>query len=258
MPRTKKTIAGRSLDLWIDEGRKEPPPPEEQRYTTSLIAFLDVLGIKTLISNHTDGTEQHAIEVIEEMRKIVKTSVEVLARQDDFYQLHISDSFVFLCNPADILVLLNLLSSIQTKILKECHFLLRGAVTIGDAIIQDEGKFIIGPAYIQAYLLQENDAVYPRIIVDANAARAVDEVAKTSDYLRQDSDKELFVDYIKVYMKRINIGRADMHSELVKSATFDFLRETYKEHRDRENHNIAQKYGWTMEYCKSHEIWEEE
>jgi hypothetical protein len=257
----KKTIAGLDIDQWIDKtGQEAAPPPLKKKYSESLIAFLDVLGVKQLILDHTGGREQHAIDKIEEMRKIVETSVKVLADRDDFYLLHISDSFVFLCKPTDILILIGLLATIQTRIIDECHFLLRGAVTIGDAIIRERGNFIIGPAYIQAYQLQENDAVYPRIIVDARAVKAITKEGErgVTDYLRQDSDREYFVDYVKVYMAREKITPADMRIRLRRNSTFDYLKMKYKEHCDNEEHHIAQKYGWTMEYCKSHKVWEEE
>lgn len=43
---------------------------------------------------------------------------------------------------------------------------LRGAISSGDAYIADDGNQIVGPAYIHAYLLEENVAKYPRVILD--------------------------------------------------------------------------------------------
>jgi hypothetical protein len=59
------------------------------------------------------------------------------------------------------------------RIINECSFLLRGAVTIGNAIVKEDAKFIVGPAYLQAYQLQENDAIYPRIIVDKSVTKEI-------------------------------------------------------------------------------------
>ena len=256
----RKTIAGLDIDEWIDKtGQEAAPPPVKKRYSQSLIAFLDVLGIKQLILDHTGGREQRAIDKIEEMRKIVETSVKVLADRDDFYLLHISDSFVFLCKPTDILVLISLLATIQTRIIHECNFLLRGAVTIGDAIIREDGRFIIGPAYIQAYQLQENDAIYPRIIVGASAVKAIEKAQKSiKDYLKQDSDGEFFVDYIKVYMAREGFKADDMRIRLKRECTCDYLNKRHQEHCAKEDHHIAQKFGWTIEYFKGLQVWEKE
>jgi len=253
-----KQIAGLGYDEWLDKTGKEAVPRVKKKYSQRLIAFLDVLGIKKLISDHTGGREHVAIDKIEEMRKIVEMSVAVLKDRDEFYYLQISDSFVFLCRPTDIVILIELLSTIQTRIIHECNFLLRGAVTVGEAIIEEDGKFIIGPAYIQAYQLQENDAVYPRIIVDRTAVAAIEKVQKSiRGYLKEDADKEYFVDYIRVYMAREGLKPADMRIRLKRDSTFEYLKERYQEHYDKEDHNIAQKYGWTMEYCKGLQVWEE-
>jgi hypothetical protein len=255
----RKTIAGLDYDQWLEKTGQQAAPPVKKKYSRSLLAFLDVLGIKKLISDHTGGREHLAIDKIEEMRKIVETTVEILEDRDEFYLLHISDSFVFLCKPTDIVVLIELLSTIQTRIIHECNFLLRGAVTIGDAIVREDGKFIIGPAYIQAYQLQENDAVYPRIIVDTSVVKAIAKAKKSiKDYLKQDSDREFFVDYIKVYMAREGLTPADMRIRLKRESTFDYLRKHYQEHYDKEDHHIAQKFGWTMEYYKDVEVWEDD
>jgi len=254
-----KKIAGLYYDEWLEKTGNEAAPRVKKKYSRSLIAFLDVLGIKKLISDHTGGREHIAIDKIEEMGKIVEMSVAVLEDRDEFYYLQISDSFVFLCRPSDITILLELLSTIQTRIIQECNFLLRGAVTVGDAIIREDGKFIIGPAYIQAYQLQENDAIYPRIIVDSGAITAIEKTKKArNDYLKEDADKEYFIDYIRVYMDHEGLGPHDMRIRLKRDATFDYLKKRYKEHSDKEDHNIAQKYGWTMEYCKGLNVWEEE
>lgn len=256
---SEKRIAGIPYDEWLDKaGKKAAPRFTRKNYSIRLIAFLDVLGIKALVADHRKDDEYIAINKIEEMRKIVDTSSQLIQDNENFNYLHISDSFVFICKPDSIILLIELLSTIQTRIIQECNFLLRGAVTVGDAIVREEGKFIIGPAYIQAFELQENDAVYPRIIVDKSAIKAIEKVKKSvANYLRQDADKEYFVDYIKVYMDRENLSADDMRIRLRRDNAFDYLRRLFEEHYGKANHNISQKYGWTMEYYKDLGIWED-
>lgn len=261
MKKTKqKQIAGVSYDTFIDKAKKEPAPKvERKKYSICLIAFLDVLGIKRLIEENTRGKEHIAINKIEEMRKIVITSLNAIEDKEDFDYLQISDSFVFICKPDSIVLLIELLSTIQTRILQECNFLLRGAITVGDAIVREDAKFIIGPAYIQAYQLQEKDAIYPRIIVDKSAVKEIEKGEKpVAKYLKQDLDKEYFVNYMRVYMDREKLKKDDMRIRLKRDDTFDYLRRDFKKHYDEENHNICQKYGWTMEYYKTLGVWEDE
>ena len=259
MKKTKqKQIAGLSYDEWLDKAEMEPAPKAiQKKYTNKLIAFLDILGIKQLIADNRKGKEHIAIDKIEEMRKIVSTSADISDSIEELNYLYISDSFVFVCTPKSIISLIELLSTIQTRIIQECNFLLRGAITIGDAIVREDAKFIIGPAYIQAYQLQEKDAIYPRIIVDKSAIKEIKKGKKpVAKYLKQDSDKEYFVNYIRVYMDREKLKKDDMRIRLKRDDTFDYLRRNFKKHYDEDDHNICQKYGWTMGYYKTLGVWE--
>ncbi len=254
----QKKIAGVSYDTFIDNTGMEPAPKAiQKKYGNKLIAFLDVLGIRQLIENNRNGNEHIAIDKIEEMRKIVNTSSDISNGIEDFNYLHISDSFVFVCEPKSVISLIELLSTIQTRIISECNFLLRGAITVGDAIIRDDGKFIIGPAYIQAFQLQEDDAIYPRIIADKGVISQLKSKVSIHKYLQQDLDKEYFIDYLTVYMNRQKLTKKNMTIMLRRENNFSFLKEKFKEHYGSNNHNISQKYGWTIQYYKKLEVWED-
>ncbi|MGD0283795.1 MAG: hypothetical protein ABSB95_15720 [Dissulfurispiraceae bacterium] len=130
----KKKIAGISYDEWLGPG--EPAHIKEiNKYSNKLIAYLDVLGIKNLIDRHRNNDEHLAIDKIEQIRKIVEDSTALVKKTDYIDYLQISDSFVFVCDPGTIILLIELLSTIQMRIISECEFLLRGAITIGDAIV---------------------------------------------------------------------------------------------------------------------------
>ena len=263
MKKTKqKQIAGISYDEWLDKAEKEPAPKAvRKRYTNMLIAYLDVLGIKKLIEDNRKGNEHIAIDKIEEMRKIVNTSYNISDSIEEFNYLHISDSFVFVCKPKSIISLIELLATIQTRIINECNFLLRGAITIGDAIIREDGKFIIGPAYIQAFQLQEDNAIYPRIIADKSVVKQlIKQLNKSNEsidkYLKQDSDKEYFIDYIKVYMDSEELKKTDITITLRRENIFSYLNNDFDKYYEDNNHNISQKYGWVIQYYKNFGVWE--
>ncbi len=221
-----------------------------------------MLTIKQLIENNRKGNEHIAIDKIEEMRKIVSTSADISDSIEELNYLHISDSFVFVCTPKSVISLIELLATIQTRIINECNFLLRGAITIGDTIIREDGKFIIGPAYIQAFQLQEDDAIYPRIIADKSVIKQLTKQLNKSNesinkYLKQDSDKEYFVDYITVYMDRGELEKTDMTITLRRENIFSYLSSGFDKYYKDNNHNISQKYGWTMQYYKNLGVWED-
>jgi hypothetical protein len=253
-------IAGVTYDEWLKKRVKKPARIEEvKKYSNKIIAFVDVLGIKALIDEHRKHDEYKAIDKIEKIRKIVEDSTKIVKQTTniDLDYLQISDSFVFVCDPKTVIPLIELLSTIQMRIITECQFLLRGAITIGDALVREFGKFIVGPAYIQAYQLQENDAIYPRIIVDKSVTKAIKRSAHPiTDYLQRDSDKEFFIDYIKIYMNKESLSKHKMKSRLRREDIFTHLRDRFNENYQKENHNISQKYGWTIQYCKKLEVWE--
>lgn len=254
-------IAGVTYDKWLREPERKRAKParikEGKKYSNQLIAFVDVLGIKDLIEKYRNNDEHIAINKIREIRKITETSTVIAKRTEDIDYLQISDSFVFVCDPKIVIQLIELLSTIQMRIITECQFLLRGAITIGDAIVEESGKFIVGPAYIKAYQLQDNDAIYPRIIVDRSVTRAIKKSAHPiKRYLLRDSDRELFVDYIKIYMRKGSLSKQQIKSKFRRELVFNYLRNNFKENYQNERHNISQKYGWTMQYYRKLEVWE--
>jgi len=99
------------------------------------------------------------------IKDIVEIEINAAPMNEKMNMLYISDSFIFVCDEEALGPFLKALSYIQMRILVECKTMLRGALEYGDVIVQDSGKQIIGPAYIDAYLKQEHDAIFPRIIM---------------------------------------------------------------------------------------------
>ncbi len=254
----KKEIAGVSYKEWIKRGLEEPAPKyKRKKYSNKALAFLDVLGVKALIYQYKDGDAHIAIDTIEKIGKIAVSSIDSVRANNKIESLYISDSFVFVAEPDIIISLLKLLATIQIRIINECHLLLRGAITIGDVIMENDGKQIIGPAYIQAYQLQENDAIYPRIIVDNSVLKEIKKSNnKIKGYLRQDSDKEYFIDYIEVAKDLEPLGIQDVKTSLRRNKVFTELIGRHKKHNEQEEHGICQKYGWTIQYYKNKGVWE--
>lgn len=256
---TEKKIAGISYDDFLTVTPSEPVPKYEEveKYKNKLIAFLDVLAIKKLIFDNINGKEHIAIKKIRKINKIVDDSTKILNSEDIDY-LHISDSFVFVCNPKSIISLIKLLAIIQIRIITECCFLLRGAVTLGDVLISDNGKFIVGPAYIQAYLMQEDNAIYPRIIVCKNTINEINkDKNQFKQLLKQDSDKEYFIDYIKVFMALESVKKQDITIRLGRENIYNHLEHNFKKYYNKEDHKISQKYGWTIQYYKQVGVWKD-
>lgn len=255
---SKKKLGKFTHDQFLELGGKAPAPVSRpKKYSKKLIAYLDVLGVTNLIEKtHREGKEDEAIKRLEKIRKIVEGSTSVIRETGVINYVQLSDSFVFVCEPAVLEKLIELLSSVQMRILVECQLLLRGAITIGDAIDDPDGKSIIGPAFIQAYRLQENDAVYPRVIVDKSVIRAItDKGIKILEWLRQDSDQEYFIDYVGVVKKTEKLSSQEVKIRFQREGVYTTIENGYNENYGNETHNIWQKYGWTIQYYGELGVW---
>jgi hypothetical protein len=252
-------IAGVDADTWLEAESKSIKVVEKSRkkYDKKIVAFLDLLAMKDLIliKKIRPGEEEEAFETIEQIKGIVEKETESLETDHDFYLLQISDSFIFTCSENDILKLIALLAKIQMRILIECQFQLRGAITYGDVYVADEGKQIIGPAYIYAYLLQENNAIYPRIILDNSFINRFNELKQDARGMTLSVDTETCVDYLSVFMQSENKNLTDIITYLKREKVFTYLVSQYKEFNEKNNHSVKQKYGWTIQYFKSKGVW---
>jgi len=70
--------------------------------------------------------------------------------------------------------------------------------------------------------------------------------------------RESFVSTIDIrgHMNKESLSKQKMKSRLRREDIFTHLRDRFNENYQKENHNISQKYGWTIQYCKKLEVWE--
>jgi len=255
----KKKIGSIDLEEWLKRKKVLPDDKiiEDRKYSRKLIAYLDILGIRDLVCNNIDGDEYKVIDKIEKMRKIAETTSKLLMNDEFFDFLHISDSFVFVSEPNVLEDLLVILASIQMRIILECHYLLRGAVTIGDAITREQGRYIIGPAYIKAFELQDQNAIYPRIIIDNNVLNEVRKSPDFEKFIYVDKDKESFLDYISIYKDNEELRTDEIKISLQQEGVLEYIQGNYEKYNEEEDYNIKQKYGWTIQYFKELGVWKD-
>lgn len=152
----------------------------EVKYKKGFVAFLDILGFKEMVLNKNLGS----IQKIENYLNIVNEEINKYKADDsalhDFKSIVISDSIILSMdilendqlesnareiNLHTLRILCLIISSIQAK-LANVDIFLRGAISFGDIYFDDNLKQIVGDGYINAYLLEETHAIYPRVILD--------------------------------------------------------------------------------------------
>lgn len=252
-------LAGLSIDDWLDKETLDTQLEETQeestlKYDKKLVAFLDLLGITHLIKTKIDGQEREVIAQMEKIKGIVEIESKEYIEADDLNLLHISDSFIFACSPNSLPRLLDLLSIVQMRILIECRILLRGALEYGNVIVKDDGRQIIGPAYIDAYVSQEHDAIYPRIIISNAVRDLIKNQFPGYSNVVMTYDRENSLDYITTYIKREG-NKKSIISRLKREGIFDFLMDEYKKYNSLNNPSVRRKFGWTINYFREKGVW---
>lgn len=256
-------INGVSIDDWIenveiDESVGDGNEITTLKYEKKLVAFLDLLGITSEVRSTNDGNESIIISKMTKIKEIVEIEINTSPITDEINMLYISDSFIFVCEETVLPQFLWLLSNIQMRILMECRTMLRGAVEYGNVIIQDSGKQIIGPAYIDAYINQEKHAIFPRIIIGNSVLGLVNSKDMLYEQIVISQDRETSLDYIDVYMEMENISKRDIKTRLRREGVYDYLHTSYVENNKKGNLSVKTKYAWTINYLIDKGVWSDE
>lgn len=140
------------------------------KYTKKVIAFLDIMGFKSIINKTTNNSsfcELLISNLIELKGMENKKSLMGTGRIEEGKNVTVfSDSIVIsydlsLHNAIDKIIFDIIIMQID---LIAMGLLLRGGVTIGDVF--HEGGVVLGPAMNRAYEIESKLSIYPRIMVD--------------------------------------------------------------------------------------------
>ena len=128
----------------------------------------------------------------------------------------------------------------------------RGAITAGNVSVANNGTLIIGPAYVDAYAMESENAIYARTIVsDSFLAETKDHL--TFNYIKEDTDKTCYIDYIHYIIDKHEIDSRRIHKILVEQGICDELNKRYNA-KNTPKISVRQKYGWTISLLKQNEI----
>lgn len=180
---------------------------KEREYKECYIAFLDLLGFKSLIENERKSCEDIA-ELFDEIGRDYPVRINSENRDlMDFRLLKkkiMSDTICLYVESSVENSLAGLIATcdyLQTGMLcyKKPPILIRGAIIKGK--IFAEGDITFGPGVSKAYLLEEKTAKYPRIILTKNL---IDEWKAhdffggdyVNTYTFMDSDAFYAIDYL--------------------------------------------------------------
>lgn len=152
-------------------------------YAECFVAFLDVLGFKKLVFS-SKQEDRKKIEEYFGLIEGVTSELKQIKSKKQLGSLIISDS-VILSIPVEndsfdkidkLRHLCVAVGKIQSTLAMKGVWL-RGAISSGQAYFDPEKNNIVGKAYIDAYLLEQSKAIFPRVIIDH---KIINELGKNS------------------------------------------------------------------------------
>ena len=107
------------------------------RYQERIVVFMDLMGFKKLVDQEDRSQEIGAI---------LDLPTAIMENYQDFKVKNV------------------MISSITGTLLCQSQILLRGGIAVGK--LYHDRQIVFGPALVKAYQLENNIAVYPRVVID--------------------------------------------------------------------------------------------
>lgn len=225
----------------------------ESRYSKNLCAFIDILGYKQLVESAEKSNEP--LKIIFNLENMISEAIEkYIESRNKYKDLQISyeifsDSIIItsalnedeteedMCMKIFDLALI--VAGIQVQALN-WDILFRGAISIGNHY--RSSKVMFSKALTNAYMAEENNAIFPRVIIDTqnskdkifNSKRVLDGLLNTG--LLAKYNDIYFIDYLG-RAKSIGI-LGEEHRKMIISNL-----DKYKE-----SERVFEKYIWLASY----------
>lgn len=140
----------------------------------------------------------------------------------------------------DVEALLNCVSNFMCSAVGEgVCWLVRGGITIDDFYIDD--TVVWGPALVRAYEMENDEARFPRILLDVPIVNLFENSRIDNDYLCIDSDGKPFLNYMSIWHFA---GRSVFEAFEIMKSEAQLSDGSYPE-------SIFQKLNWHMQYINS-------
>ncbi len=230
----------------------KPPIIPHQDYEDRIVAFVDVLGFKDLVNS-----SQNDVKVLRNITSALSTFYEWIWQWEadgvdsSFAFTQFSDSVVLsaLADTQDSFEMLLQLMLGIVDIAYSNGIIVRGGIARGKLI--HDREMVVGPAMVDAYLLESSIAKYPRIVIseelknefDVNLQEYVDSQPNLSEipgfnkiFKQDDVDGLWYMDYV------------DPDEEFVikhsKEDYLDSLKDIARKGLSNSDANVRMKYEW--------------
>lgn len=216
--------------------------------TEKYVAFIDILGYKDKI----DKCEKQGNLKDVALLNFIMNNNRIDA-MDELITFVFSDCMYIVGD--ELQKVLELLACISIQLLgaskievsnfaKETDInLIRGAITKGNLIVDERLNTLLGPAVNEAYILESQIAIYPRIII-SNKIVDCESGEDFGEYFKEDRDGIKYFDFLLFLHenKKYIMSKDEINRHIT------FLKE-YIENSD--NVKIIQKYKWFEKYLST-------
>lgn len=219
---------------------------ESYVYKKSLVASLDILGVKEIIRG------SQSLNIISVLHNEFSESINYVKQLDTEY--HVANPYRFkvfsdnlaivkeLTYTSDVELELHNLSVIimyfQMQLWCKHNLVVRGGISLGDCFIDD--LMVLGPALLEAYSLESKVAIYPRVIISSQLVDYSNTLSFGKNDFSLDGDGYMYVDYISFWNSRD-------FSKVQKEKHIGFVKNNIK---DCSSEHVKQKYLWLIEKIK--------
>lgn len=154
----------------------KPPYIPHKDYEDRIVAFIDILGFSNMVNQSGNDVKRlrYLTSAMDRFHNIL-WSWEADGCYSSFAFTQFSDSIVISAiadTPDSFEMLQQLLSGIM-MLAEEYGILVRGGITRG-LLIHDD-TLLVGPAMVEAYHMESQCAIYPRIILDDSLKKSFDD-----------------------------------------------------------------------------------
>lgn len=225
-------------------------------YSNKIVFFIDILAFKEMIKKSEPLQIYNMLDCIKKCSQneynYNPLVIELSSRMMTQFSDAICISFDY-NDPTMLFMSLQNISKMQERCLEQ-EVLLRGGCAIGKAVHND--KYLFGPAVNEAYKLESEVAIYPRVIISQDIIKNCINNCITNSifnnelklyfeeqikkYLKQDTDGYYYIDYLS--LPTAEISSNDAANKFVEKIQTNrmFIEDGLK----NPDIKIKSKYGW--------------
>ncbi len=204
------------------------------KQTDCIVAYIDILGTKSILSSDDESEVDRFVNKLSNMyRKTVGMDANTRVFSDNIL---IFDSY----SDDNLNKIIDIAGQTQFQLLMKYRLASRGGITRGSLYYDD--NFVLGKGLVDAYILESEKAVGPRIILDDDLS------TDSSRVCRSPSDDYLMLNYIECSIG--DTGQTPIYDQV--SGHRSVLEELIEENRhnpdEKERMKILSKYREAVQY----------